>query len=334
MLVRYALRRLAWVVPIVLGASIVAFTIMHAAPGSPWNREGRPLPPELVERLTEELGLDQPLPMQYLAWLGRMLQGDFGISTSTDEGFVADYIGQTLGTTLVLCGLAFLAAVAVGVPLGVFGALSPRRWVRGGASALALLGMAAPAFAIGGFLLAAFPPPYVLPPSPFAPPPDPFSPAGLELTLHEVVYHWVFPVIALAGLPLAVIARHTKGNVLEVLHSDYVRTAHSKGLQEGHIVRRHLLRNALVPLLTTAGTILALLITGSIVVERVFGVDGLGNLYYWSIRSRDYTLLMGITVVYAFVVALVNAVVDITYGLVDPRIRDSALAPAEASTGG
>jgi len=325
-LLRYAVRRLAWVIPIVLGASMVAFTIMHVAPGSPWNREGRQLNPEVVQQLTEDLGLDQPLPMQYLAWLGRILQGDFGIGTTTTRYEVADAIGQGIWPTLFLCLTAFGLAVVIGIPLGLVAALRHRTPVGWAATALSLVGMAIPAFAIGGFILAVFPPPY-------RPGVGPFSPAP-TLDVTDVLYQFIFPVIALAGLPMAVIARHTKGSVLEVMHSDYVRTAHSKGLREDHIVRVHLLRNALVPLLTIAGTVLALLITGSIVVERVFGVPGLGNLYYWAIRGRDYTLLMGITVIYAFVVAVVNALVDITYGVVDPRIRDGALAPSEAPPGG
>lgn len=322
MLLGYAIRRLLWVAPILLGASMVAFAIMHAAPGSPWNREGRQLNPEVVERLTEELGLDQPLPIQYLHWLGHMFQGDFGIGTDTTRYQVAEALGQAIGPTLLLCLLAFLLAVAVGVPLGVVAAMRHRTLVGYAASGLALLGMAMPAFALGGFLQLLFPPEYRPLPGPFNTP------------VPEREINWILATIALAGLPMAQIARHTKSAVLEVLHSDYVRTAHSKGLREERIVRVHLLRNALIPVVTIAGSILALLITGSIVVERVFEIRGLGNLYYFAIRGRDYTLLMGITVIYAAVVALANAVVDIGYGVIDPRIRDGSMAPPEAITGG
>lgn len=312
-----------WVVPVVLGASIVAFTIMHAAPGSPWNREGRQLPPELIARLNEELGLDQPLPIQYLAWLGRILQGDFGMSMSPDGAGAGEFIIQALGPTLLICGLAFGMAVLIGVPLGLLAAMRHRRPIGHVATALSLVGMAAPAFALAAFLQ------LVVAAPEFHPEASPFPHAGLESPTSLVL-----PVVALAALPLAQIARHTKASVLEVLHSDYVRTAHSKGLREEQIVRVHLLRNALVPVLTISGTILALLITGSIVVERVFEIPGLGQLYYWSIRGRDYTLLMGITVIYALVVAITNALVDIAYGVVDPRIRDGITAPAEVSSGG
>lgn len=337
MLLGYAVRRVLWVVPILVGASIVAFTIMHAAPGSPWNREGRQLPPEVVERLTVALGLDQPLPLQYLAWLGRILQGDFGIGTTTTRVEVAEVIFPAIGTTLLLTGLAFALALALGLPLGLVAALRHRTWIGHAASGAALLGMALPAFALAAFLQLVLAAPAnvsrggpVFPGSPPLPPLEGLFPhSGWDTPMH-----WILPTIALAGLPMAQIARHTKAAVLEVLHSDYVRTAHSKGLREEHIVRVHLLRNAAIPVVTIAGSVLALLVTGSIVVERVFDIPGLGNLYYWAIRGRDYTLLMGITVIYALAVALANAAVDITYGFIDPRIRDGELARPEATASG
>ena len=324
MLLGYAIRRVLWVIPIVLGASIVAFTIMHVAPGSPWNREGRQLSPEMVERLTAEFGLDQPLPIQYLAWLSHLVQGDFGLGMSTTRYEVAEVIGHAIGPTLLLCVSAFVLAVAVGVPLGLVAALRQRTAIGHAATGLALLGMAAPAFALAGFLQVVFAPDYYAPPGPLTLPPE------LEATLRE----WVLPIVALAGLPMAQVARHTKGSVLEVLNTDYLRTAHSKGLREGHVVRVHLLRNAAIPVVTIAGSILTLLITGSIVVERVFDIPGLGSVYYFAIRGRDYTLLMAITVFYAVVVALANAVVDITYGVIDPRIRDGSRAAPESMPGG
>ena len=324
MLLGYSIRRVLWVVPIVLGASIVAFTIMHVAPGSPWNREGRQLSPEMVERLTAEFGLDQPLPIQYLAWLSHLLQGDFGLGMATNRYEVAEVIGHSFGPTLLLCGSAFVLAVAVGVPLGMVAALRHRTPIGHLATGLALLGMAAPAFALAGFLQVVFAPDYRAPPGPLTLPPE----------LEGLLRQWFLPILALAGLPMAQIARHTKGAVLEVLHTDYVRTAHSKGLREEQVVRVHLLRNAAIPVVTIAGSILALLITGSIVVERVFDIPGLGSLYYFAIRGRDYTLLMAITVIYAVVVAVANAVVDITYGVIDPRIRDGSRAAPESMPGG
>lgn len=302
---------------------MVAFTIMRVAPGSPWNREGRQLVPELIARLNEDLGLDQPLPLQYLAWLGRLLKGDLGVGTTTTRYEVADIIFPAIGTSLVLCGLAFVLALALGLTLGVVAALRHRTPIGSAATAVALLGMALPAFALAAFLQLMFVPPH-------------FS--GVSGVPRPVEWaatvEWLLPTIALAGLPMAQIARHTKASLLEVLHADYVRTAHSKGLREEQVIRFHLLRNAAIPVLTIAGSVLALLVTGSIVVELVFGIPGLGNMYFWAIRERDYTLLMSITVVYALVVALANAVVDVAYGFIDPRIRDGSLVRPLETTGG
>jgi oligopeptide transport system permease protein len=311
------------VAPVVLGASIVAFTIMHVAPGSPGNREGRQLEPEVVARLNEALGLDQPLPLQYLAWLGRLLQGDLGIGTTTTRYDVADIIFPAIGTSLVLCGLAFALALAVGLPLGLVAALRHRTPLGWAATGVALLGMALPAFALAAFLQ------LVLVPSHFS------GVTGLPRPAEWATsVEWILPTIALAGLPMAQIARHTKASVLEVLHADYVRTAYAKGLRDDQVIRFHLLRNAAIPVVTIAGSVLAVLVTGSIVVERVFEIPGLGNLYFWAIRGRDYALLMSITVVYALVVALANAVVDVAYGVIDPRIRDGSVAQPEETNRG
>jgi oligopeptide transport system permease protein len=236
---------------------------------------------------------------------------------------VAEFLIPAIGTTLLLTGMAFTLAVVVGLPLGLLAALRHRTKVGTLATGVSLLGMALPAFALAAFLQLVVAEP-VRPPTGLPPSDRPEVTIPLE---------WVLATIALAGLPMAQIARHTKGAVLEVIQSDYVRTAHSKGLREEQIVRSHLLRNAAIPVVTIGGSVLALLVTGSIVVERVFEIEGIGNAYYWAIRSRDYTMLMGITVVYALVVAVTNALVDITYGFLDPRIKDGTLGRPELSGG-
>jgi oligopeptide transport system permease protein len=283
---------------------------MHAAPGSPWNREGHQLSPLLVERLNQELGLNQPLPMQYLAWLGRMFTGDMGLSTSTNPEPIGGYVLEAAGTSIQLGIMAFTLAAVVGISLGMLAALRDGHWLGWAATVVAILGMAMPAFALGALLK------LVNGASPYDPTVGFFAYGGWDEPRA-----WVLPTVALAALPMAMIARHTKGSMLEVIHSDYVRTAHSKGLDDRQVATRHLFRNALVPLITVAGPLLAVLITGSIVVERVFDIPGLGALYWGAIRGRDYGLLMGITVVYAAAFAIINAVVDIAYGWIDPRIH-------------
>ncbi len=323
----YTIRRLLWVVPVVLGATIFTFAVMHAAPGSPWNREGRQLDPVIVERLNQQLGLDQPLPMQYLAWLGRLATGDFGVSTlprpdrpgpSGTPGSAGDHIGESAWPSIHLGLMAFGLAVALGVPLGVAAAIRHRTVVDYLATGVSLIGLAAPAFVLGAVLQQAIGTP------------------DWRFVRGEGIFpqhgwgtpaHWVLPTLAMAGLPMAYIARVTRASMLDVLHADYVRTAHSKGLTERWIVNRHILRNALVPLTTIAGPMLALLMAGSIAVELTFNIPGLGYLYWNAMRFRDYATVMGITVLYAVAIALLNAAVDIGYGVIDPRMRDRTVNP-------
>lgn len=307
------MRRILWIVPVLFVASLVTFIVMHAAPGSPWNREGRQIPSEVIARLNERFGLDQPLPVQYLRWVAALLQGDFGQSVSTSPVSVSDQVAFAMWPSLQLGAMAFGLAIVVGVPLGMVSALRHATVVDHAARAIAMLGMAAPAFLLGTLLqLWLGTPFYGEPASGF------FFPGGGWGDPNT----WILPTVALAGLPLAQVARFTRASMLEVLHADYVRTARSKGLDEQRIVWVHMLRNALVPLVTILGPLLALLITGSIVVERVFGIPGLGLLYLGAIRQRDYATMMAMTVIYASVVAVANIVVDLLYGVIDPRIRD------------
>ena len=211
----YAVRRLLWVIPILVAASAIAFTVMHADPGSPWNREGRPLEPFIVEQLNQELGLDQPLPNQYLAWLGRMLTGDLGLSTTVQPFPVAETIGEAIWPSVQLGLMAFLLAAAIGIPLGAVAALRHRTIVDYAATALAMVGMVAPAFALAAFLQLFFAS------SVYRPDAGLFAPGGWE----DGPRSWALPTIALAGLPMAQFARYTKASMLDVLHADYVRTA-------------------------------------------------------------------------------------------------------------
>lgn len=313
----YAAKRILWTVPVLLVVSAITFIVMHAAPGSPWNREGRQLDPDVVARLNEQLGLDKPLPVQYVAWLGSVLRGDFGITTAVTLRPVNDVIGEVMWPSLQLWTMALLLAIAVGVPLGIVAALRHRSALDWLATGIAMLGMAAPAFALGAFLqLWLGAPSYDLSRAPF----PAHGWGGPE--------YWVLPTIALAGLPMAQVARHTRASMLEVAHADYVRTARSKGLGEDRVVGIHMVRNALVPLITIAGPLLGVLITASIVVERVFDIPGMGSLYWVALRQRDYSVVMALTVIFATAVVLMNALVDLAYGVIDPRIRDGVLADA------
>ncbi|HEX2194343.1 MAG TPA: ABC transporter permease, partial [Candidatus Limnocylindria bacterium] len=289
----------------------------------PWNREGRQLDPELVASLNERFALDQPLPVQYVRWLWGVLNGDFGTSYAvgalrgTQTPFrietvdVAAIIGEAFVPSLQLATLAFVLAVVVGVGLGVLAAWHHDTWVDHAATVVALLGMAGPPFLLAILLRLAF---------------DTHSvrdPGILPVSGWETPRHWVLPTMALAALPAAMFARFTRASVLEVIGEGYVRTAHSKGLAPRRIALVHVLRNALIPVAAILGPVLAVLITGTIVIERVFEIPGVGSLYLLAITSRDYGVIMSITLIYTVAIAGMNVLVDLVYGVIDPRIREA-----------
>jgi ABC-type dipeptide/oligopeptide/nickel transport system permease component len=321
----YTIRRLLWIVPVLFVASVVTFWLMHAAPGSPWLREGRPLDPELVASLNERFALDQPLPVQYVKWLSGMLQGDFGTSFTSGEVpvsqnpfqietlNVAAVLGPAFLPSLTLLTLAFTLAVVVGGGLGVVAAWNHNRLPDHLATGATLLGMVGPPFLIALLLQIAF---------------DTHSfrdPGILPVRGWGTPAHWVLPTIALAGLPMAMIARFTRASMLEVMGEAYVRTAHSKGLPPRRVALIHVLRNALIPVVAILGPVLAVLITSSIVIERVFAIPGVGSLYLLAITSRDYGVIMSMTLVYTVAVAGLNLVVDLLYGVIDPRVREATV---------
>ncbi len=311
----YAVRRVLWIIPVLVVATMITFLVMHNTPGSPWNSEGRQMSQSQRADLNAKFGLDQPLPIQYLKWVGGLVTGDMGLTVTQRPIPVARLIGNSIWPTVQLGLMAFTLAVVVGVPLGLIAAIRHKTFYDYAATAVAMLGMAAPAFMFGTLLQLFLGAPE------FRPNQGPFPSFGWDGPRA-----WVLPTLALAGLPMATIARQTKASMLDVIHADYIRTAHSKGLEEERIVRFHMIRNALIPLLTIAVPLLGAVITGSIVIEQVFRIPGLGNLYWNAIRFRDYTLVMGITVFYAALVAVLNAAVDIAYGFIDPRLRDHSVS--------
>lgn len=319
----YSIRRLLWIFPVLFVASIVTFWLMHAAPGSPWNREGRQLDPEYVASLNERFALDQPLPVQYVRWLWGVANGDFGTSYATGalEGGqnpfvietvdIAEVVGQAIAPSLQLLALGFVLSVVAGVGLGVLAAWHHNtRWDHV-ATGVGLLGMAAPPFLLAILLQLVF---------------DTHSirdPGILPTSGWDSPLSWVLPTIALAALPTAMFARFARASVLEVIGEAYVRTAHSKGLPPQRVALVHVLRNALIPVVAIFGPVLAVLITGSIVIERVFQIPGIGSLYLLAITSRDYGVIMSMTLLYTIGIAGLNLIVDLAYGLIDPRVRQA-----------
>jgi oligopeptide transport system permease protein len=304
--ITYLARRILWIIPVLFTVSVLTFILMHAVPGGPWDSE-KALPAGVEARLNAEYGLDKPLPEQYLQWVSGFVQGDLGPSYRFQDRRVNDIVADGLGTTFQLGIQAFILAVLVGIPLGIFAALGHNRWPDYLSTSVSIIGISTPSFVLAILLIVFF---------------------SVQLGWFPTggwkgPANWVLPTVALAGFPIAVIARYTRASMLEVTRKDYIRTAQSKGLRDGAVVSRHMIRNALIPVVTILGPTLAFLVTGSFIVERIFSVPGVGQFYIQAIGQRDYSLIMAMTMLYAFAVASLNVVVDVLYAYIDPRIRYS-----------
>jgi oligopeptide transport system permease protein len=299
----YVIRRLLFLIPVLLFVSLITFTLMHVAPGGPWDREKK-LPAAVQANLNAKYHLDDPLPVQFGYYLLGLLKGDLGLSFTNPGYSVQEVIGRGIGVTVQLGLLATLLSVVVGIPLGVIAALRQNTALDYGTMFLAILGYTTPSFVLALFMIVIFAVRFhVLPPGGWGKPES-----------------MIMPIIALSAAPIAVLARYTRASMLDIIRQDYVRTARAKGLGERVVIVRHMLRNALLPVVTILGPVLAALVTGSFVVEQVFRVPGIGRLYINSIFARDYPLIMGTTLLYAVAIAVFNLVVDVLYGVVDPRI--------------
>lgn len=301
---RYIIRRLLWMIPVLWFVATITFVLMHMVPGGPWDLE-KPVPPAVVRALNEKYGLDQPLHIQYLVFLARVVRGDLGPTYSYQDRPVTEIIRQGLPATAALGAAALGFALLFGVTLGVLAALRPNSALDYASMFFATAGAAAPNFVIGILLVIVFGVTLKV------------LPTGGWGTADKVV----LPALALGIFPAAFLARLTRSTMLEVMNQDYIRTARSKGLAQRIVILKHALKNALIPVLTVAGPIAASLATGSFIIESLFGIPGIGRLYVLGVFQRDYGLIMGATLFYAFAVAMANLLVDILYAFVDPRIR-------------
>jgi oligopeptide transport system permease protein len=313
----YILRRLLWLAPALLFISIVTFSLMHAVPGGPWDEDTK-LPAPTKDALNRKYGLDKPVLRQYVMFLGNAVQGDLGVSYARQDKPVTQIVLSGFKVTAVLGLLSLTLATVVGVTLGVFSALHRNRLPDYAGVAFASLGSAVPGFVLGVFLI------YV-----FGVKLHWFSTFGWDVKrglLPGWVPPWqqlVLPVITLAALPAAYLARITRAAMLDVLSQDYMRTARAKGLPSRTVLLRHGMRNAAIPILTVIGPIAATLVTGSFIIEQLFAVPGTGRLFVQSVNARDYGMIMGTTLFYAAVIVIANMVIDVWYAFVDPRIRYS-----------
>jgi oligopeptide transport system permease protein len=300
----FILRRLMVAVPTLFLVVTVAFFMMRAAPGSPFLGE-RKLAPEIEKAVMAKYGLDKPLPVQYVTYLGGVLKGDLGPSLKYRDKTVASMIGDGFPKSATLGLSAITLAGLIGVSLGVAAALRQNRPADYAATAVAILGVCIPTFVTAPLLVLLF-----------------ASKLGWVPTAGwGGVRNLILPVTVLALPQIAIISRLTRAGMIEVLRSNFVRTAWAKGLSERHIVRRHALRGAILPLVSYLGPAVAGLITGSLVVEQIFNLPGLGKYFVISALQRDYTVVMGVVILYASLILLLNLVSDLLYALLDPRVK-------------
>lgn len=303
---KYILKRLLAGVLTIFVLITIAFFLMHAMPGSPFSQEEqKKLTPEGLARLNAKYGLDKPVWEQYLVYMKGLLEFDFGTSFKKPDTSVNEIIFGHFPTSAKVGGVAVLASLLVGIPLGIAAALNRGRLVDWFCMVFATIGISAPVFVISVLLMYVFC--GVIPIFPN------FGLNGWQ--------SYVLPVACLSFNPIAYIARQTRSSMLDALGQDYVRTARAKGVSEFKVVVKHALKNALTPVITYLGTLIASLLTGSFIVERLFSISGIGRYFVQSISDRDYTMIMGITIFFGVFVVLCNLFADIALAVIDPRVK-------------
>lgn len=301
---RYIILRLIGIVGVLWLIGTMTFFLMHAIPGGPWDERQGFIAPEVKENIRRKYGLDRPMHEQYLGYWANLLRGDLGIPYSSPTETVTEVIGRTWPASIQLGTMAIALALVTGLPLGMVAALRQNSWIDQVATALATFGIVTPSFVLAIFMIWLFSRTLGLLP-----------PGGWDSPKH-----YIMPVLTFAVGPMAIIARYTRSSILDVVHSDFVRTAQAKGLRYSVVTRRHILRNALIPMLTIITPMATLYVTGSIFIEGIFRVPGIGRFFVESIFVRDYPMIMGLTLFYALLVAIAYLITDLLYLVADPRI--------------
>ncbi len=304
-MLRYVLTRVVGLAGVLLVVSIVTFLLMHSIPGGPFDEGQMPLSVEARAAIARKYSLDRPLHEQYLSYMGAALRLDFGIPFQSPGETVAQLIARTWPVTAHLGLMTIVLAFAVGLPLGIIAAVRQNRWVDYLATVFSLFGFITPHFVIAIGLILLFT--NVL--------------GWLPTGGWDEPRQWIMPTLAYAAGPSAIIARFTRSSVVDVIGADYVRTARAKGLSGQAVLLKHVLKNALIPMLTIAGPLAADLITGSFFIETIFRVPGLGKYFTTSIFARDYPMIMACTLLWATVIAIAFLITDTLYAVVDPRIK-------------
>lgn len=322
---RYLIKRILFMIPLLLGITIICFAVMHLAPGKPTDLQTQMNPKasaEMKERLLSLYELDKPLHVQYVSWLKKLARGDLGTSFSSDHRPVADKILERLPITILINVLSLLIIIAVAVPIGVLSAVYQDSLFDKVTAVVVFVGFAVPTFWLALLLMIFF---------------------GIHLgwlpisglrslnyeylstwaQLADLAGHLVLPVFISAFGGLAGLSRYMRANMLEVIRQDYILTARAKGLSERQVIYKHALRNALLPAITILGLSVPGLIGGSVIFETIFAIPGMGQLFYMSVMARDYPTVMGILLIGAVLTLLGNLTADVSYAVADPRIRIS-----------
>jgi peptide/nickel transport system permease protein len=315
----YIVRRLLMAVVVLLIVSILVFVAMRMLPGDPIRlilsgSDYNELTEEQIEAIREQYGLNDPMPVQYVRWLGGVFHGDLGTSI-LQRAPVAQEIIRRLPITIYLGLTAFIVGILIGIPAGIVCAVRRGKWIDTFVTTLSNIGITIPVFWLGIMMIYLFGL-YLqwLPVQGFT---SPFDNFGLS------VKQLIMPVICLALFPIASMARQTRSSMLEIMRQDYIRTAWSKGLKERVVILRHALKNGLIPVVTLSGMGLSMIIGGSVIIETVFNIPGMGRLAVTSVLNQDYPYVQGLILIIATFILLTNLLVDLTYGWLDPRIRYS-----------
>ena len=317
-MLKHIAKRLLVSIPTFLGITILVYILASMAPGSPLEMmfTDSNATAEAMEQMEARLGLDQPVIVQYLRWLGQMLQGNLGTSYRTGHA-VWDEIAQRIGPTLLITFSSLFLSILIAIPLGIMSAYKPYSLWDYVSSGLSFIGAATPNFFAGLVLI------FLLSVKLKVLPSSGMYDSSVAHTFSMLCRHMVLPVLVLSIQQVGSLIRQTRGSMLEVLQDDYVRTARSKGCHEERVLIRHALRNDMAPVVTRIGSMIPFLIGGAVVTEQLFAWPGLGSLMVLSINSRDYPMIMGITVFIAAAVLIGNIIIDLIYGFLDPRIRYS-----------
>ncbi len=303
-MLKLIVKRILLLIPLLWLIATLTFFLLRVLPGGPFDSE-KNLPPEIMANLQAKYHLDKPLPQQYCYYIQRLSKGDLGISYKYLDRSVNDILASAFPVSLTLGIAALCIAITVGIPLGIFAAINKDNAIDAACIGIATLGVSLPGFVIGALLIFVF---------------------GIWLKLLPVAlwesgWHIILPALTLAAGPTAYLARLTRTSMLDALNKDWVRTARLKGQSYWQTILKHVLRNALVPIITVLGPLSAILITGSFTVEYIYAVPGMGRFFITAVSNRDYDLVLGTTLIFSVLLVIANTIVDILYHVLDPRIE-------------